>query len=51
LCAEVGPREGGGATTAGTKSAAVDMDRLKTLHLTNRRGVCGYTFKNGDLCW
>lgn len=30
---------------------APDVTSLETLHLTNRRGVCGYTFKKGDICW
>lgn len=52
LCAEVGSREGeSSSSSSSSSSAAVDIGRLKTLHLTNQRGVCGYTFKKGDLCW
>lgn len=28
-----------------------DPSRLSSLHLTNKRGICGYSFKKGDICW
>ena len=55
LCAEVGAppttSSSSSSSSSSSNSTAVDVGRLKTLHLTNQRGVCGYTFKKGDLCW
>lgn len=42
LCTEVG---------GGASATSVDVGRLKNLRLTNKRGLCGYTFKKGDICW
>lgn len=50
LCVEVGPRKDAEPTGSGS-GREIDTGRLKSLHLTAQRGVCGYTFKRGDLCW